>query len=211
MATSPPPPPPTTATDRARRALSRFIDPVTATLQRLGVTPNAVTVAGLFVAAGVGALAAVGSLLAAGLVFAFSAAFDGLDGSLARRIGITSKFGAFLDSTIDRYSEGLVLLGLLIYAHSRGLWPEEVLVMITLVGSFMISYTRSRAESLGVDCKVGLLTRMERYVLMTAMLLLSSFWAPALTLGLVLFAALTHFTVLQRVRHVRRTMRDKGL
>jgi len=170
---------------------------------RLGVTPNLITILGALANAGVGVLAATGNLTLAGIVFVASGLLDGLDGALARRLGIAGRFGAFLDSALDRYSEAFVLFGLLIYAGDRGMVLEERLVYITLVGSLLISYTRARAEGLRVECRVGLLTRMERYLLMAAMLITGQ-----VTIGLVILAVLTHFTAFQRILHVRRIMRD---
>lgn len=193
---------PTTVTDRVRRWLAWLIEPATSVLLRLGVTPNAITLLGLLVNAGVGLIAAGGNLVAAGLLFLASGLFDGLDGALARRIGVTSKFGAFLDSTVDRYSEAFVLFGLLIYTGDRGLLLEQRLVYATLVGSLLVSYTRSRAEALGIECKVGLLTRLERYLILSATLILQ-----LVTPGLLVLAVLTHVTVIQRVVHVWRTLR----
>jgi CDP-diacylglycerol--glycerol-3-phosphate 3-phosphatidyltransferase len=169
---------------------------------KTGITPNALTVMGALVNGGVGVLAATGNLTLAGIVLLVSGLFDALDGALARRIGITSKFGAFLDSTLDRYSEAFVLGGVLVYAQRRGLALEELLAYVTLAGSLLISYTRARAESLGIDCKVGLLTRMERFLILSGLLIVQQ-----LTIGLLILAILTHVTVIQRVLHVWRTLR----
>ena len=187
-----------TCTDRARRGLQRVIDPIAGVLARTPITPNALTLIGAGLNALVAWIAASGNLALAGIVLLLSGLCDGLDGALARRTGTTSKFGAFLDSTLDRYSEGLILFGLLVYASDRGLLLEQRLVFVTLVGSLLISYTRARAEGLGIDCKVGLLTRLERFLIMSAMLI-----SGQVTLGLTLLASLTHVTVLQRVLHVR--------
>jgi CDP-diacylglycerol--glycerol-3-phosphate 3-phosphatidyltransferase len=195
---------PLTPTERARRSLAWIINPVVDVLLRLGVTPNTVTVVGLLANIGVGVVAASGNLTAAGFLLLVFGALDGLDGALARRMGVTGKFGAFLDSTLDRYSEAFVLFGLLIYAGDRGLVLEERLVYATLVGSLLVSYTRSRAETLGVECKVGLLTRLERFLITSAMLILQQ-----VTIGLILLATLTHVTAIQRIVHVWRSMRSK--
>jgi len=206
MNSIPQPPPrssaPVTVTDRVRRSFRWFIDPITTILRKTGITPNALTVMGALVNGGVGVLAATGNLTLAGIVLLVSGLFDALDGALARRIGITSKFGAFLDSTLDRYSEAFVLGGVLVYAQGRGLALEELLAYVTLAGSLLISYTRARAEGLGIDCKVGLLTRMERFLILSGLLIVQQ-----LTIGLLILAVLTHVTVIQRVLHVWRTLR----
>jgi CDP-diacylglycerol--glycerol-3-phosphate 3-phosphatidyltransferase len=191
-----------TLTDRARRFFARFITPIVDVLIRLGVTPNMVTAFGFVANVVVAALAAAGYLVAAGIALPLFGAMDGLDGALARRLGRAGRFGAFLDSTLDRYSEAVVLLGLLVYATQRGLQTEQLLVYITVVGSLMVSYTRARAESLGVDCKIGLLTRLERFVIMSAMLIFQQ-----VTIGLLVLAVLTNLTALQRMIYVLRTLR----
>ena len=191
-----------TLTDRARRFFARFITPIVDVLIRLGVTPNMVTAFGFVANVVVGALAAAGYLVAAGIALPLFGAMDGLDGALARRTGKAGKFGAFLDSTLDRYSEAIVLFGLLVYASQRGLQAEQLLVYVTVVGSLMVSYTRARAESLGVDCKIGLLTRLERFVIMSAMLIFQQ-----VTIGLLLLAVLTNVTALQRMVYVLRMLR----
>ena len=194
-----------TVTDRARRFFARFLTPVVDALARLGVTPNGLTVFGFFANAVVGVLAAAGELTAAGIALLVSSAVDGLDGALARRLGKAGSFGAFLDSTLDRYSEAVVLLGLLVYTTQRGLRVEQLLVYATAIGALMVSYTRARAESLGVDCKIGLLTRLERVLIMSAMLVFQQ-----ITIGLLLMAVLTHVTALQRMLYVLRTLRRPG-
>jgi len=193
---------PHTLTDRTREAFQRILDPITGVLMRTPITPNALTIMGAVVNALIGVLVAAGNLTLGGVVWLMSGLFDSLDGALARRIGVTSKFGAFLDSTLDRYSEAFVLLGLLIYTGDRGLVLEQRLVFATLVGSLLISYTRARAEGLGIDCKVGLLTRLERFLILSFMLILQQ-----VTPGLIVLATLTHVTVIQRVLHVRRSLR----
>lgn len=164
---------------------------------RLGVTPNSLTVLGMLMNLAAGLIAAGGNLVLAGVVWVLSGLFDGLDGALARRIGVTGKFGAFLDSMLDRYSDAFVLFGILIYAGDRGQLLETRLVFVTLVGSLLVSYTRARAESLGIDCKVGLLTRFERFLIIAAMLI-----AQQVTIGLLALSILTHLTVVQRMIHV---------
>jgi CDP-diacylglycerol--glycerol-3-phosphate 3-phosphatidyltransferase len=191
-----------TLTERARKVFQRILNPITGVLMRTPITPNALTVMGAIVNALIGFIVATGNLTLGGIVLLVSGLFDSLDGALARRIGVTSKFGAFLDSTLDRYSEAFVLLGLLVYAGDRGLVLEQRLVFVTLVGSLLISYTRARAEGLGIDCKVGLLTRMERFLILSSMLIVQQ-----VTLGLIVLAVLTHITVIQRISHVRRSLR----
>jgi CDP-diacylglycerol--glycerol-3-phosphate 3-phosphatidyltransferase len=124
---------------------------------------------------------------------------DALDGALARVLGAKSRFGAFLDSTLDRLSEGVLFLGLLIWLLSQGLTFDVVLLFFALLGSVMVSYARARAEGVGYTCKVGLLTRMERVLLLGVGLILG--WTR---MTLLILAIFTWITVLQRITHVYR-------
>jgi CDP-diacylglycerol--glycerol-3-phosphate 3-phosphatidyltransferase len=154
---------------------------------------------GFFAASAAGAVIAAGYISYGGWLFLFSGPFDALDGSLARTAGLESRFGAFLDSFIDRYSEAVVLFGILCWATFSD-HPIIVLVtFLTMVGSFMVSYARARAESLNISCKVGLFTRLERFIVLTLALV-----TKQLLVGLVILALLTNFTALQRMFHVYR-------
>ena len=167
------------------------------------ITPNMLTLFGLFITAVGALLVATGQLLIGGIVLAFAGFFDIFDGALARAAGKVYRYGAFLDSTIDRYSEGVVYLGILIYFlnHHDGLRP--IIVLIALAGSFLVSYVRARAQSLGFTCDVGILARPERVVIIVAGLILESVPILArfepLTIALVILAIGTNFTAVQRV------------
>jgi CDP-diacylglycerol--glycerol-3-phosphate 3-phosphatidyltransferase len=193
---------PLTLSDRARRFFGRFSEPTTRLLARWGVTPNLLTLVGALANLGVGLLAASGNLVLAGGLWLAAGLFDGLDGALARRTGATSRFGAFLDSTLDRYSDAFVLTGLIWHTIDRGQSLEARLAAVALVGTLLISYTRARAESQGIECRVGLLTRLERFLLVAATLI-----TQQVTIGLIALSILTHLTVLQRILHVRRMAR----
>jgi CDP-diacylglycerol--glycerol-3-phosphate 3-phosphatidyltransferase len=168
------------------------------------ITPNMLTLFGLLITAVGALLVALGQLLIGGVVLAFAGLFDIFDGALARASGKVYRYGAFLDSTVDRYSEGVVYLGILIYFlnHHDGLRP--IIVLIALAGSFLVSYVRARAQSLGFTCDVGILARPERVVIIVAGLLLEAMgihignWTP-LTVALVVLAVGTNFTAAQRV------------
>jgi CDP-diacylglycerol---glycerol-3-phosphate 3-phosphatidyltransferase len=168
------------------------------------ITPNMLTVFGLVIT-GVGALlVATGQLLAGGIVLTFAGLFDIFDGALARAAGKVYRYGAFLDSTVDRYSEGVVYLGILIYFLDQHDGLRPIIVLIALAGSFLVSYVRARAQSLGFTCDVGILARPERVVIIVAGLLLEALgvkiagWTP-LTVALVILAVGTNFTAVQRV------------
>ena len=168
------------------------------------ITPNMLTLFGLVIT-GVGSLlVAMGLLLIGGVVLAFAGLFDIFDGALARAAGKVYRYGAFLDSTVDRYSEGVVYLGILIYFLDQHDGLRPIIVLIALAGSFLVSYVRARAQSLGFTCDVGILARPERVVIIVAGLLLESVglkigaWTP-LTVALVILAVGTNFTAVQRV------------
>jgi len=168
------------------------------------ITPNMLTLFGLVIT-GVGALlVAMGQLLIGGVVLAFAGLFDIFDGALARAAGKVYRYGAFLDSTVDRYSEGVVYLGILIYFLDQHDGLRPIIVLIALAGSYLVSYVRARAQSLGFTCDVGILARPERVVIIVAGLLLESLgikiggWTP-LTVALVILAVGTNFTAVQRV------------
>ncbi|MDQ6709257.1 MAG: CDP-alcohol phosphatidyltransferase family protein [Candidatus Dormibacteraeota bacterium] len=167
------------------------------------ITPNMLTLFGLAITAAGALLVAGGHLVIGGLVLLFAGLFDILDGALARAAGKVYRYGAFLDSTVDRYSEGVVYLGILIYFMNRHDTLDSVIVLIALAGSFLVSYVRARAQSLGFTCDVGILARPERVVIIVAGLILEPLqfhpWPSALTIALWILAVGTNFTAVQRV------------
>jgi CDP-diacylglycerol--glycerol-3-phosphate 3-phosphatidyltransferase len=195
----------------ARRTFQGLLETVARFFQRLGVTPNQLTFTGLLLQGGVAVVIALGYLPLAGVLLIFTSIFDAFDGTLARMTGKSSKFGAFFDATIDRYAEALVLFGLLIYfsgqADSR---TEILLIFASVVGSLLVSYTRAKAESLGIACTEGILTRAERVALLVIGLVLAN-WQPiaalppVMTIVLWLLAILSNVTAVQRVFAVRKT------
>lgn len=193
----------TTLTDWLRWQFRGATSGVARVLARLGLRPNTVTVLGLLLSAVAGWLAAQGTFVRAGIVYGLAGALDGLDGPLARALGRESRFGAFLDSTLDRYAEGFLLIGLAFWLAENGRSLEVVFVVATLVGSLLVSYTRARAEGLGLDLKIGLLTRVERIAITLLILFSRQF-----TIGLAALAALVNFTVLQRMVKVYQLTQD---
>ena len=173
------------------------------TLARTPLTPAALTLTGTALMCGVAGLVAWGAFFHAGVLLVIAGAFDMLDGALARARQQTSPFGAFLDSSLDRYSDALLLLGFLLYYQRTAPQSVEViLAFVAAIGAFATSYLRARAESLGYECKVGLLERPERITLIAAGLL-TGFVGPMLWA----LAILTHLTALQRFIHVWRHAR----
>ncbi len=155
--------------DVLRAALARWFEqPLAAAFAAIGVGPNTATLIGVAVAGGAAYFAATGSFLLAGILVFVAAAFDLIDGALARRAGLVSRRGALLDSVFDRISEGAVLIGLLVYftAPDTSSRTDAILVFVAFAGSIMISYVRARAEGLGLRGKTGWLTRPERVAIM---------------------------------------------
>ena len=194
-----------TLTDRMRLRLKGIIEPAADFFIRLGIHPNTMTLIGM---GGniVGALfLAFGYMTVGGLFILVSGPFDGLDGTMARRLNQPSKFGAFVDSVTDRWSEMFILMGLLFYYLREGQLLACMLVFAATMGSVMVSYTKSRAEALGFDCNVGVLTRMERYLVMTPALI---FNVPIVALWVI--AVLANITAIQRTAYVRQQAYQKG-
>jgi len=187
------------------RLAERFTTPAAKILSKTGVTPNMLTVMGFLVSIAAAVLIAKEYFLAGGLVVLFAGAFDLLDGPVARVTGKTTKFGGFLDSTLDRLSEAAVLAGILAYYafFEKGTW-EPLLAYGCFVGSVMVSYLRARAEGLGVKCEVGIFTRAERVVFMSAGLMFGQRFDLAIPIMLGIITALAFVTVIQRLIHVQR-------
>jgi CDP-diacylglycerol--glycerol-3-phosphate 3-phosphatidyltransferase len=164
---------------------------------RLGIHPNTITILGLLLQAGVGVMFGLGYVTLGGWVLLVVAPIDALDGALARALGNQSRFGAFLDSTLDRLSDAALILGLTAHYLRQGAHVEVGLLLTALVAAMMVSYTRARAEALGFPCKVGLLTRMERIILIGV---LSGVGLP--TVMVWALAVLSVFTVGQRILYV---------
>jgi phosphatidylglycerophosphate synthase len=177
-----------------------LMSPVVDMLDSMGVTPMGVSLAGVAISV-LGALfTGVGRLVAGGIILVVASMCDTLDGSLARKTGKTSKFGAFFDSTGDRISEFAYFAALVLYYSGRGSGVMIFFTLAALAGSFLTSYARARAEGLGLDCAVGILERPERVVLLVAGLL---FGGRILDAVIILLAILSIYTFIQRVLHVR--------
>ncbi len=184
-------------------------------LSGLGITPNMLTVIGLLLSGLTAIVIAQGFIFIGGWLVLFAGIFDMFDGAMARVRNAATTFGAFLDSTLDRYSEGIILFGLLYYALQHpglkdSLWPMPheqtwmiAFVYIALLGSLMVSYTKARAEGLGLECKTGLLARPERVILLAIGLLTNTgIWA------LALLAVFANVTAVERIFSVWRTTRQ---
>ena len=171
-----------------------------------GLSPNALTLLGLLLNVLVATVIALGHPAAGGVLLLVASAFDMLDGAVARATDSVTRFGGFFDATLDRYSEIVVFLGLLVYLLGT---PDErigsILVFVSAVGSLMISYARARAESFGFTASVGVLPRPERVILLAVCLLIGRpLWA------LWVLAILTHVTAAMRIVHVWRLSQQRA-
>jgi CDP-diacylglycerol--glycerol-3-phosphate 3-phosphatidyltransferase len=173
----------------------------------LHLTPNVITCLGTLLNGVAAWLAYSENWPAAAAVFLLGSLLDAMDGAVATVTGNISTFGAFLDSTLDRISEGLVITGLGLYFAAHDRTGALAACFVALACSYLVSYTRARAEALGVECKVGLASRLERVVVITAGLALAHWWTDALDVTMYVVAATTSLTVLQRILHVRKNLR----
>lgn len=195
---------PMTFTDFLRKKFKYLLDPVAMLLNRIGLMPNTVTILGL-VGNAVGAyLLATGHITAGGIVIMLMGPIDALDGTMARLRGEPTDFGAFVDSVTDRYSELVIYLGLMIYFIQQQNRLACALVFLAAAGSVMVSYIRARAQSVGMDTKVGVFTRVERFIVLAPCLIINQ---PMIALWAI--AILANFTALQRIYHVRRQAIEK--
>jgi CDP-diacylglycerol--glycerol-3-phosphate 3-phosphatidyltransferase len=172
-------------------------------LAKTPVSPDVITWTGFILTLGAAALIITEHLFAAGFVVLIAGFFDMLDGALARMTNKVTRFGGILDSTLDRLSEAVLLLGILVvYAREQSMLGI-IFVGLTLISSLLVSYIKARAEALGLECEVGLFTRPERVVVLAIGLLLSQIdYALIVVLGIIM--VFSFFTVGQRLLHVWR-------
>ena len=194
-----------------QRGYLRLIEPVVGLLVAWRVSPNVITTFGTLCTIAVGVLYAQGRFVAGGWLFGVTAMFDVLDGMVARRTGTASAFGAFYDSTLDRVADGAVLGGILVFWATDATYHSTGMLYVTLaaiVGTFLTSYTRARAESIGIDAKVGMMQRPERVTLLAAPQGLLGFALDGWVLRavVILLAVTAWITVWQRIDFVRTTL-----
>jgi len=187
-------------TNLGRQLLAGVLVSVANFVRWTGISPNLVTGLGFCITIAAATLIVQGQFLAAGCILVISGLFDALDGTLARVAGRISRYGAFLDSTLDRYSEAILFLAVVIYYSNQGSRIEVILAFCAMIGSFLVSYTRARAEGVGVSCKVGMFTRAERWITLTLGLLFNQ-----MLLVLWILAILSNLTAIQRIYAVWRT------
>jgi CDP-diacylglycerol---glycerol-3-phosphate 3-phosphatidyltransferase len=189
-------------TDFLRKVFSKLLNSIAGFINSLGIPPDTVTIVGVVGNLLAAWFIAIGNLFAGGILVLVFGLFDAIDGSMARLKGNESKFGAFLDSVLDRYSELVIFLGLLIYSFRDADPVGSMLVFLAAAGSVLVSYIRARAQSLGVDTKIGILTRVERYLVIVLSLL---FGRPGV--GMLIIAILANFTALQRIWDVKKQLK----
>jgi CDP-diacylglycerol--glycerol-3-phosphate 3-phosphatidyltransferase len=191
--------------DIRRNLAYRITDPMVGILSKSGITPNALTLISLALNIVTAYVIATGHFLLGGVLVLVSGLFDLLDGALARFIKQTTKFGAILDSTVDRISEAAILCGLLIWYIPQGSSLEIVLIFAVLIGSFLVSYIRARAEGLGWQCQVGLFTRAERVIVLAIGLLINQIF-----IALCILVVFVFITVAQRLVYLWKQGKIKG-
>ncbi|MFH1068649.1 MAG: CDP-alcohol phosphatidyltransferase family protein [Candidatus Glassbacteria bacterium] len=176
-----------------------LISPVIRFCIRHSVHPNLLTMIGFFITVGAALAFATDNVQWAGAILLFSGTFDIIDGKVARATGLESKFGSFFDSTMDRLSDMIIFLGLLYLYLSQNDTKMVWVIMLAVIGSLMVSYARSKAEALGIDCSVGLFQRPERVVYLG----FGGILGHVVLYGVVWFLAIvSNLTVIQRVIHV---------
>jgi CDP-diacylglycerol--glycerol-3-phosphate 3-phosphatidyltransferase len=195
-----------------RRNLAyRITDPIVGVLSKSGITPNALTLTNLALNIVAACVIATGHFVLGGVLILGSGLFDLLDGALARFNKQTTKFGAVLDSTVDRISEAATLCGLLIwYVPQEDATLVIVLIIVVLVGSFLVSYIRARAEGLGWQCQIGLFTRAERVIVLAIGLLVSGVSVHSVFVALCVLAVFVFITVVQRLIYLWKQQITKG-
>jgi len=188
-----------TLTERMRVWFRGILDPIGGFLNRIGLKPNTITLLGL-IGNTLGAyFLAQGMMTLGGIIILLMGPVDALDGTMARLRGESTDFGAFVDSVTDRYSELIIFGGLLIFFLREDQWIAAGLTYLAAAGSVLVSYTRARAQSLGYDTKVGILTRMERYLVLAPSLVIN---IPLI--GVIIIAFFANLTALQRIWDIRR-------
>jgi CDP-diacylglycerol--glycerol-3-phosphate 3-phosphatidyltransferase len=183
-------------------AARRITEPLKTTLIKSQLKPNTLTWLALAISIIAAGTIATNHLLIGGFLVLLSGLFDILDGALARLTNQATRFGALLDSTFDRISDAVLLLGLLVLYVMSGGTTEMVLIFLALISSFLTSYVRARAEGLGINCPVGLFTRAERVIILALGLLLNPLYEFSIFIALLIVVVLGFVTVSQRLIYV---------
>jgi CDP-diacylglycerol--glycerol-3-phosphate 3-phosphatidyltransferase len=187
-------------TDFARKSARDLLNKIAVLFNRLGLTPNMLTVIGFVLVCVIAVIIALGYEALGAVLLIFGAGFDATDGALARLTNRVTKFGGFFDSTLDRYADGVLMLALV----WRGIALDNqwiiLLAVAALIGSFLVSYTRARAEGIGLQLKEGWFTRLERMIVLVLGLLSTLFIGQnGLLIMLAILALLSNVTAVQRI------------
>jgi CDP-diacylglycerol---glycerol-3-phosphate 3-phosphatidyltransferase len=208
------PTPPVTFTDRMRRLTAAPLNATAARLHQWGVHPDVLTILGLVLVLIASAFIAAGYLAVGGWLLIAGLPLDALDGAVARHMQRKGRFGAVLDSTLDRFADGFIFAALSYYFALNGR-PDMILwAQAALIGSYGVSYVRARADEVDVSVKVniGFFTRFERLAVIVAMLIIPGILLiPALLeVGVIVLAVGTNITTIQRLYYVYRTLKQRG-
>jgi CDP-diacylglycerol--glycerol-3-phosphate 3-phosphatidyltransferase len=193
---------PITFSDFLRKRTKGLLDPIGAFFNHLGLMPNTMTLIGLAGNAVGAFFLARGNMTIGGLIILAMGPVDALDGTMARLRGEPEKFGAFVDSVTDRYSELFIFAGLLIHTLRQENWLMALMIYVAAAGSVMVSYVRARGQSVEMDTKVGWFSRLERYLILALSLIFNQ-----AEIGIWIIAIFANITALQRIAHVRRQAR----
>ena len=201
-----------TPTDYLKKGALRVIEPAISLLARNNVRPNTITTVGTLLTVAAGVVYATGHIMTAGWIMAVTAFFDVVDGAVARRTGRSTVFGAFYDSSLDRVADGALMAGLTVFYATNPIHHNLYMMVVCLcgiIGTFLVSYTCARAESLGIDAKVGVMQRPERIVLLSApQALFGLFWNGWVLIGIIVLLTVTAWiTAVQRIAFVHRNTR----
>jgi CDP-diacylglycerol--glycerol-3-phosphate 3-phosphatidyltransferase len=201
-----------TPTDYLKKGALQVIEPAISLLARNNVSPNTITTVGTLLTVAAGVVYATGHIMTAGWIMAVTAFFDVVDGAVARRTGRSTVFGAFYDSSLDRVADGARMAGLTVFYATNPIHQNLYMMVVCLcgiIGTFLVSYTRARAESLGIDAKVGVMQRPERIVLLSApQALFGLFWNGWVLIGIIILLTVTAWiTAVQRIAFVYRNTR----
>jgi CDP-diacylglycerol--glycerol-3-phosphate 3-phosphatidyltransferase len=199
---------PMTLTDRLRIIFRGVTEPLAGFFNRIGLMPNTMTLLGLAGNVAGAILLAQGNMIWGGILILVMGPVDALDGTMARLRGMAGSFGAFVDSVTDRYSELIIFGGLIYYYAQQNDMVSTIAVYAAAAGSVLVSYIRSRGQSLGWDTKVGILTRAERYLVLAPALILGGINSYIPLVGIWIIAILANVTAIQRIIDVRRQARQ---
>jgi len=203
-----------TLTDRLRDLTATPLNKIGLVLARLGIHPDLITITGLILVAIASVLIAGGLFLIGGVVLLISLPLDAIDGAVARAMKRTGAFGMVLDSTLDRYADGFIFASLSYYFAVQDRFDMMAFALLALVGSFLVSYVRARADDaqVGVATKVGLFTRVERVLVILVMILATGLFNQPIILdiGVLILAIGTNVTALQRLLFVYTALKNRG-